>query len=74
MKGILLSFPFNNFSESGDINGLRPIKIKKFALLSEVASSRLGPTFRSPVQGGFDPFISPAAIGPSIDDRVRHRR
>jgi len=37
MKGKKLSFPFNNFSESGLFNGLRAKKIKKFRA---AASSR----------------------------------
>jgi hypothetical protein len=36
MKAIFLSFVFNNFLEPGLFNGLRPIQLKKFLLLSQV--------------------------------------
>jgi hypothetical protein len=36
MKATFLSFPFNNFFESGLFNGLRTIQIKKSSVLSVV--------------------------------------
>jgi hypothetical protein len=55
MKAILLSFPFNNFSESGLFNELWPIHIKKSGALSGLHLVARRRPSRPLIQGGFYP-------------------